>query len=137
LPKAPPGFDSRDRIPLLARKGEYVATPEMDKRNPGLFGLLERLRRGARLGRSLLGYAPDFRAPRLGHVKAKSISGMALGGSVGEGVVTDPGRNEQTQASVVYTPVVFTDSREFRRALASNADVLRAATASSPFSSQR
>ena len=122
LSKAPPGLDRRDRIPGFFRKGEYVATPEMNRRVPGLFNFLERLRTGSRLGLDALSSLPNFAAPR--PVRRRLAVGFAEGGLTGELPSLDSTAGGSGGAAPQVLPVVFFDSDEFKRAIASASDVI-------------
>ena len=101
LPSAPPGLDPRDTIPAFLRPGEYVATPEMEQRAPGLFYALEKLRRGVH---SLPNFGSLRNAPK----------GFATGGPASGTLRTADQLASSGQGTTVL-PVLVTDERSMRR----------------------
>jgi len=101
LPKAPTGAHSADVIPAVLRRGEYVATPEMNKRVPGLFNELERIRRGVHTG------MPNFAKLR------SPLRGFAVGGAASGAVAPAGGFGRQGGTQVL--PVLVTDERNLKR----------------------
>lgn len=101
LPQAPPGLDPRDTIPAFLRPGEYVATPEMEQRAPGLFYALEKLRRGVH-------GLPNFGSLR------NAPKGFATGGPTSGTIRTADQLSGSNQGTTVL-PVLVTDERSMRR----------------------
>jgi hypothetical protein len=101
LAKAPPGLDPRDTVPAFLRPGEYVATPEMERRAPGLFYALEKLRRGVH---SLPNFGKLRNAPR----------GFATGGPV-DGTLRSADSFSGSAQGATVVPVLVTDERGMRK----------------------
>jgi hypothetical protein len=101
LPSAPSGLDPRDTIPAFLRPGEYVATPEMERRAPGLFYALEKLRRGVH-------GLPNFGSLR------NAPKGFATGGPASGTLRTADQLASSNQGTAVL-PVLVTDERSMRR----------------------
>lgn len=100
LASSPPGVHAADRIPALLRRGEYVATPEMNQRVPGLFSALESIRRGVHTS------IPNFRTLR--KPRGFAAGGAADGSTVAAGAL---GRSGGTEV----LPVLVTDERNLKR----------------------
>lgn len=100
LASSPPGVHAADRIPALLRRGEYVATPEMNQRVPGLFSALESIRRGVHTS------IPNFRTLR--KPRGFAAGGAADGSTVAAGAL---GRRGGTEV----LPVLVTDERNLKR----------------------
>lgn len=100
LTSSPPGVHAADRIPALLRRGEYVATPEMNQRVPGLFSALESIRRGVHTS------IPNFRTLR--KPRGFAAGGAADGSTVAAGAL---GRSGGTEV----LPVLVTDERNLKR----------------------
>ena len=101
LPSAPHNGDPRDTIPAFLRPGEYVATPEMEQRAPGLFYALEKLRRGVH-------GLPNFGSLR------NAPKGFATGGPASGTLRTADQLASSNQGTAVL-PVLVTDERSMRR----------------------
>jgi hypothetical protein len=110
LAKPVPGLDPRDRIQALMRKGEYVVTPEMERREPGLYSYLEHLRRRTH-GLSGAGKLP----PSIARRDSFQPRGFATGGSTS----TAAASVGSSRGEVTVLPVLVRTPREIDRIVAS------------------
>lgn len=108
LPRAPRGADPRDKIVGLMRPNEFVVTPEMGRKQPGLYPALEGLRRAVHFGASM----PNMTALAPGY-----DASYASGGSAAP--VSRPSSSKASTGSqggsTLVVPVMVTDSRSMRR----------------------
>jgi hypothetical protein len=136
LPSAPKGFHPADKIPALLSRNEFVASEAMEKRNPGLFGFLESLRRGGKATALGMASLPNFNTPSRA---TGGLKGFADGG-ISSGSVNLPGAaaNSQKQTDSLvgqgpqFTPILVTDGADAERLISGQKETILSIAAENP-----
>lgn len=109
MSKAPRGADRRDRFLGMFRRNEYVVTPEMDRRSPGLYQSLERIRQATHGAAAM---------PDITRLSSDVTPSFASGGPAGPDVnVGSSSTQRGASASAVQqvVPTIITSRANMRR----------------------